>query len=517
MNTHVLIIGAGTTGTGIARDLSLRGIQCVLVDKGDINAGASGANHGLLHSGARYVFKDGEAAVECRDESRLLKHLAPQCIEDTGGLFVAVEMDDDNYIADFPGMCDKYHIPCKMISTREARELEPCLAPDLKAAFAVEDAVVDPFMLSLDNAADAQLHGTTIMRNTAVTGFRKENGQITSATVLNTRTGETQEIEALQYVNATGAWADTVSAMAGVNIPMIYSKGSLLVTQDRINQQVINRLRRASDADILVPGGTVSIIGTTSVEIDSLDEIRPTPEEVDSIIKEGAVMVPELEKTRYIRAYAGVRPLVSTQNGQGRSITRNYTLKDHLKDGLENFISITGGKLTTYRLMAEKASDIIARRLKNYEPCLTAERELPASKKGEWTEPAKSARLWMNKKDPKGTLICECEMVSEQMVNHIVDSLKSEGARPTLREVGNRSRIGKGPCQGTFCSFRLASYLYGTEELVDTEGLEQVREFVNERWKGFMPLVRDKELMRVELQESFLCGLFGLEKEIHDT
>lgn len=513
METEVLIIGGGTTGTGIARDLTLRGISCILIDQKDINAGASGANHGLLHSGARYIFKDAEAAVECHHENLLLKRLAPHCIEDTGGLFVGVERDDDAYISRFPKLCAEHGLPCKEISPRDAREKEPCLAPDVKAAFEVADAVVDPFMLSLDNAAHAQAGGASILRNVKLTGFDVGNGRIASATVENQRTGDTFTIEALEYVSAAGAWADIVAEMAGASISMSYSKGSLLVTQSRINQRIINRLRPASDADILVPGGTVSIIGTTSIEIDSLDDIRPTVEEVDAIIKEGACMVPELATTRYIRAYAGVRPLVRTAGGDGRSISRNYTLRTHEDAGIENLVTITGGKLTTFRLMAEKASDIVAKRLKNSNPCLTTTEKLPPSTKGEWTEPGKSPRVWMANPERRDTLICECEMVSEYMVDEIVNELKAEGTVPTLEEVGRRSRIGKGPCQGTFCSFRLAAYLYRKGELADAQGMGQVRDFVNERWKGFMPLVRDKELMRVELQESFLCALFGMEEE----
>ncbi|MCG8636748.1 MAG: anaerobic glycerol-3-phosphate dehydrogenase subunit A [Desulfobacterales bacterium] len=515
METQVLIIGGGSTGTGIARDLALRGIDCILIDQKDINAGASGANHGLLHSGARYVFKDGQAAAECHRENLLLKQLAPHCIEDTGGLFVAVAQDDDNYIADFPQLCNRYGIPVKSLSPEEAKEKEPCLAENIKAAFAVQDGVVDPFMLSLDNAADAQANGATILRNVKLEGFIVEKGRIQAARVTHKRSGKEFEIEAVQFVNATGAWADTVAAMAGAGISMSYSKGSLLVTQSRMNDRVINRLRKASDADILVPGGTVSIIGTTSMEIDSLDDIRPTTAEVDAIIKEGADMVPSLGNARYIRAYAGVRPLVRTPGGDGRSISRNYTLKthdeDHDKNKVENLVTITGGKLTTFRLMAEKASDIVAGRLKNSNPCLTAKNPLPASAKGEWTEPGKAPRVWMKNPERRDTLICECEMVSEYMVDEIVRSLKDEGALPTLEEVGRRSRIGKGPCQGTFCSFRLAAYLYRKGELADDQGMDQVKDFVNERWKGFRPLVRDKELMRVELQESFLCALFGME------
>ena len=105
LTTQVLIIGGGATGTGLARDLALRGVRCLLVEKRDINAGASGGNHGLLHSGARYIASDPAAARECRDEGSIIKRLAPQCVEDTGGLFVAVKGDDENYIADFADRC----------------------------------------------------------------------------------------------------------------------------------------------------------------------------------------------------------------------------------------------------------------------------------------------------------------------------------------------------------------------------------------------------------------------------
>ncbi|MCF8088632.1 MAG: anaerobic glycerol-3-phosphate dehydrogenase subunit A [Desulfotignum sp.] len=518
METQALIIGGGTTGTGIARDLALRGISCILIDKKDINAGASGANHGLLHSGARYILKDSETAVECRQESLLLKRLAPHCMEDTGGLFVALPEDDDTYIARFPELCRTCGIDCQPVDAAQALHMEPCLAPDVKAVFAVRDAVVDPFSLSLDNAADAQANGTRILRNARVEGFISHKGRIQAARIRDTRTGDTFQIEACQYINATGAWADKVAAMAGAHISMLYSKGSLLITQSRINTRVINRLRPAADADILVPGGTVSIIGTTSLEIDNLDDIRPTMDEVDTIIQQGAVMVPALATTRYIRAYAGVRPLVKNGGDAGRAVSRNYTLKDHESEGLENFVTITGGKLTTYRLMAEKTADIVARRLNNRHPCRTADLPLPSSSKGAWTEPGKAPRSRAARAQSPGpssgnTLICECEMVSESMVDRIVDSLKAEGRPPALTEVGQRSRIGKGPCQGTFCSFRLAAYLYRTGDLSGDQGLSQIREFVNERWKGLMPLVRDRELVRMELQESFLCGLFNMDAD----
>jgi glycerol-3-phosphate dehydrogenase subunit B len=125
VQTQVLIIGAGITGTGLARDLALRGIPSIVVDQGDFNSGASGSNHSLLHSGARSVAADPESAAECRRESVLLKRLAPHCVEESGGLFVAVQGDEERYIADFPGLCSECGI--------EARQNRvPCLLLDIQ-------------------------------------------------------------------------------------------------------------------------------------------------------------------------------------------------------------------------------------------------------------------------------------------------------------------------------------------------------------------------------------------------
>ena len=260
METQVLIIGGGATGTGLARDLALRGVQCVVAEKGDINAGASGSNHGLLHSGARYVYTDPAVSKECREESEFLKRLAPHCIEDAGGLFVAVEGDDEKYVADFPHFCSRCGIPVRTLDIKDARELEPALSKNLIAAYAVDDATIDPFKLSLENIFQAQQLGTTLLCHNKVVGFKKSGNRIKSAYLLNTKTGKEIIVEVGQVVNAAGVWVGEVAALAGISIDTLYSKGSLLVTDNRLTKLVINRLRRPADGDILVPGGTVSIL-----------------------------------------------------------------------------------------------------------------------------------------------------------------------------------------------------------------------------------------------------------------
>jgi len=253
LETQVLIIGGGITGTGIARDLSLRGISCIVVEKKDINAGASGSNHGLLHSGARYVSNDPGTATECMEESRILKQVAPQCIEDTGGFFVAVKGDDESYIADFPALCAAAGIEVSPVDIRDAIEMEPALSGNIIAAYETTDAVVDPFKLSLENISHAVQLGATLMCFTRVTGFTIFNNRIQFVHLLNTQNGETHIVKTDHVVNAAGAWAGEIAGLAGINLPMAYSKGTLLITCQRITQRVINRLRRPADGDILTP------------------------------------------------------------------------------------------------------------------------------------------------------------------------------------------------------------------------------------------------------------------------
>jgi len=512
LQTRVLIIGGGATGTGLARDLTLRGIDCILAEKLDINAGASGANHGLLHSGARYASSDLTLAEECSTEGNLLKRMVPQCIENTGGLFVAVEGDDEKYIADFPQLCAQGNVPVYALDIKDAREMEPALSDRLIAAYAAEDAVIDPFKLSMENIFQAGELGCTLLRHAEVVGFVKDKHRIQATRLLNKLTGKTFLVEAEQVVNATGAWAGHIAGMAGATINILFSKGSLLVTHSRITQRVVNRLRPSSNADILVPGGTVSILGTTSVRIDSLDDIRPTVQEVDLIVGEGAKMIPALEKIRYIRAYAGVRPLVGSRPaGDDRSVSRGFALFNHEDDGLENFVTITGGKLTTYRLMAEKTADLVCRRLGVSIACRTRTDPLPSAQAAKWTEPGLAPRLWIKAHEPDDTLICECQMVPKSTVDSIIAAIRKQDGRPDLISIGVRSRVGKGSCQGTICGLRLAAYLYDRGELNADEGLTGLRDFLGERWRGVRPLLWGMPLIQAELLEALYSGFLCLE------
>jgi glycerol-3-phosphate dehydrogenase len=350
------------------------------------------------------------------------------------------------------------------------------------------------------------------MRGACVVGFEREGSRIRAVRVRLRTGGEELRIEAAQVVNAAGAWAREVALLAGTAIEMTYSKGTLLVTHGRLAGRVVNRLRPPADADIVMPGGTVSIVGTTSTPVERLNGIYPTTAEADLIVDEAARMLPALATTRFIRAYAGVRPLVGGAGAaDGRAVSRGYALIDHQAQGLDNLATITGGKLTTCRLMAERAADLVCRRLGVTRPCITATTPLPAAPDCEWTEPGRAPRAWMHSRAQEDALLCECELVPASAVDAICAALRAAGDTPTLRDIGLRSRVGKGACQGAFCAVRTAAHLYQRGDFQARRGIAELLDFLGERWRGQHAVLWGEQLAQAELMEALHCGLFGEE------
>ena len=513
IRTQVLIIGAGATGTSLARDLALRGVESIVVDKSDINAGASGSNHGLLHSGARYVAGDADVARECRAEGAILKRVAAQAIEDTGGYFVAVAGDDERYVAEFPSCCERAGIAARSVDVTEARAREPSISSEAIAVFEVADASIDPFRFSLETMAHAQHLGSRLFRRTRIEAFEREGRRLRAARVSTDDGASLARIEFEQVVNAAGAWARDVAALAGTPIAMTYAKGTLLVAHARVAIRVLNRLRRPGNGDIVMPGGTVSIVGTTSTSIDAPDGGHATAADANLIIEQSARMVPALATMRYVRAFAGVRPLVGARSGDARAISRGFALFDHETDGLDNFATITGGKLTTCRLMAERTADLVCRRLGVDRPCVTATTLIPSSV--EWTQPGHGALEWLQAGVTSDPMLCECEMTPASAVDAICDALRANGGSASLIDVGLRSRLGKGACQGTFCAVRATAHLCRRAQFDGARSLSEIRDFLAERWRNQRAVLWGEQLAQAELAEALHCGLFG--EELHEA
>ncbi|MCQ2177423.1 MAG: anaerobic glycerol-3-phosphate dehydrogenase subunit A [Bacteroidales bacterium] len=491
MKYDVIIIGGGITGAGTARDCALRGLSVLLLEKGGIGNGASGRNHGLLHSGARYAMSDPVSAGECAGENSILRQIAPHCIDECGGLFITLPEDEKagygaSYRTKFLGACVRAGIQAKEISVQEALKMEPSVNPELKGAVVVNDASVDPMKLCISNILDAKKHGAVILYFNEVTELVREGDRITGVRVLDLNTSQTREYEGSVIINAAGIWGAGIAAMAGISINMYPAKGSLLVFGHRVNRMVINRCRPASNGDILVPGDSVTILGTTSSRVtqSECDNIAADASEVDMLMDEAVKLCPELKDTRVIRAYSGVRPLVGDDSdASGRSVSRGIVCLDHEeRDGVAGFITITGGKMITYRKMAQDATDLACSKLHLTRECTTYVKALP--------DPG----LPRHVEAGLGTPVCECECVSREDLETVIGLMQIN----TLSELRKHTRLGMGPCQGTHC-IRVAAEILARHRGCSVEEVEG--EYLQERWKGMRPVCWGDTIRQMELMQ----------------
>jgi glycerol-3-phosphate dehydrogenase len=532
---NVIVIGGGATGAGIARDCALRGLSVLVVEKNDIATGATGRNHGLLHSGARYAVTDKESAMECIRENKILKNIASHCVEETDGLFLSLPEDDLAYQDTFVEACSEAGIEAKRIDPGEALRMEPSANKNMIGAVKVPDGSIDPFRLTISNIMDARKHGGKLLTYHEVIGLLVDQRRVTGVNVLDLKSKETKYLYGDIVVNAAGIWGQHISLFADIHINMFPAKGSLLIFGHRINNFVLNRCRKPADADILVPGDTICLIGTTSIHVpyNEIDDIHVTPEEVDILIREGEKLSPVLAQTRILRAYAGVRPLVAADDDPaGRNISRGIVLLDHqTRDGLESYITITGGKLMTYRLMAEMATDLICEKLHINATCQTAICKLPGSievpqeidrkinrvplsiRKSEIHRHGEMAKDIPNASYINNSLVCECEEVSAGEVQYAKEKLNVSN----LTDLRRRTRVGMGTCQGALCACRAIGLMNGFKKRPDMFGSKvELAKFLNERWKGIYPISWGDSLRESEytswVYES-VCGLSSPEKQ----
>ena len=216
--TSVVIIGGGATGIGILRDLSMRGVDAVLLEMGGLAHGTSSRFHGLLHSGARYAVGDPESARECIEENMIMRRIGKQCVEETEGFFAALPEDDPDFAARWVTACKAAGIAAEAVDPEEARRLEPRLSPHVREVYRVPDSCIDGFRLVWHNALSARRYGGEVLTYHEVTAIRTEQGRVIGVDAKNRVTGETVAIDCEYIVNAAGSWSGVVARMAGLDV-----------------------------------------------------------------------------------------------------------------------------------------------------------------------------------------------------------------------------------------------------------------------------------------------------------
>jgi glycerol-3-phosphate dehydrogenase len=370
---HIVIIGGGGTGAALAHDLTLRGFEVSLFERGEFLSGTTGRHHGLLHSGARYAVHDPVAARECIEENAILRSIAPQALEQNDGLFVALNESDLAYHRQFMEACRSCGIRTAELTADQARAIEPALHPDLKLAVQIPDATMDAWRLPMHFYATAKANGARLKNFAEVIGLQKSGGAVTGVRIFDHQTHREFDVEGDLFVNATGAWAAKVCDMAGIHLPIQPGPGAMVALEGRLTNMVISRLHKAAEADIIVPQRRLSLLGATLWLARDPDAVELPPGQVRKIVDACAQMVPAVKDAPFRTIWWASRPLIAQKDAQDpQQISRAFDCFDHKeRDGIEGLVSVIGGKATTLRAMAEKTADLVCRKIGRRIACRT--------------------------------------------------------------------------------------------------------------------------------------------------
>src|SRR5499426_469977 len=381
----VLIIGGGITGAGLALDAALRGLRVALVEKRDFAAGTSSRSTKLIHGGLRYLEHFDFALVrEGLRERSILARNAPRLARPFPFVIPIYENRRRNY--DRPLKMRLGLLLYDLLAGRrnfarhrrlgrdEALRLAPQLDPrGLKGAFVYHDAVTNDSRLVIEVLKTARKRGAEIANYTRVAGFIKNgNGKIDGVRLRDELTGGEIECRARIVINATGVWMEDMirldsQAANGLNKRLRPAKGvHLTVPADRLRVDaawLIPSLTSHRFYFVVPWEGRVNI-GTTDTDYSGdKDHPQAEPEEVNEILGAINSYFPDarLEPSDVISSWAGLRPLITDP---GASATTEISRKEEIIESENGLISIGGGKLTTYRLMAERGIDLAVKRLK---------------------------------------------------------------------------------------------------------------------------------------------------------
>ena len=392
-----IVIGAGINGAGIARDAAMRGLRVLLLDKGDICSGTSSWSSRLIHGGLRYL-EYGELGLvreSLRERERLL-HIAPHLIRPLPMLIPIYKGARRGPLAIRAGMLlydllsfDKSLARHQMLTREEALKTSPGLNSNgLRGAAVYYDAQVEfAERLVVENVMAARELGATILTYARVDRLIVENNSVRGVEFTDLLSGGVQTALASITINVAGPWVDKVLAGANHAQEQLIggTKGSHLIV-DAFSGAPPTALYVEAIEDgrpfFIIPWNGKYLIGTTDIPYDGdLDRVEASREEMDYLLREANRVIPDARLTpgSVLYTYSGIRPLPYVSKKSSPSITRRHFVHNH-GESLTNFLSIIGGKLTTYRGLSEQVVNALFKLLHRDTPsCNTSERPLPGA------------------------------------------------------------------------------------------------------------------------------------------
>ena len=525
----VCVIGGGVTGAGIARDLSLRGLSVLLLEKGDWGAGTTGSSSWMIHGGPRYLEFDWDTTrLSCLDAGHIVS-IAKNMVYRVVFIIPVLPHDRNNVermetameVYDRFQPLKKAH-PHVRLTAEEARQVEPGLSSDIVAAVTMEEWGVDPHRLVFANVQDAIAHGARALNHTRVVELLRDGGAVIGVRY-RAADGAMSEARAKVVVNAAGPWAPEVARMAGGTVHLRPAKGIHIVYPHRISNFSISCESIDGRDLLMVSHAGFTLLGTTDDDFyGDLDAVDVFHDEVDYLLQAFERVFPSIRSYRPVRTTTGVRPTLFKWRRYEDQLSRRYEVIDHAPEGAGGFVTIAGGKLSMYRVMAEETSDVVCAKLGHQAPCVTATQPLPGNEAD--LEPASElarrhgipALAAMKLQRRQGTraddvlkggrpgrMLCRCEPITEAELMHAVRHEHVRSLADAFRRVG----LAAGPCAGAACVMRGAEVIGQELGWSASQRFEAVREFVRGAWLGRAPVLGHSGWAQEELAQGAFRGL----------
>ena len=525
-----IVIGGGVNGCGVVRDLALRGLDVLLIEKGDFAMGTSWASSGMIHGGMRYLFSDVHTTYKSCKDAGYIKKIAPHLtfripllmpiLKEKGAIGRILLAGADALFA----LYDRFQPfkegrPHLRFTPEETFRIEPLVSRDIIGSVITDEWGIDVPRLCILNVLDAKEHGADIRSWTEVTDLARDGDTVKGVLWKDRLTGETGAAEAGLVVNCGGPWASGLADMAGAKLKLRPAKGIHLILDRRVTNNGIIVDAIDGRSIFMIPHENVSMIGTTDDDyFGDPDHIPVLEDEIEYLLEAMEKVVPRIREARIVKTIAGVRPTLYERGKIEDDLTRDHRVFDHEKhDGVKGFISLAGGKLAAYRVMAEETADLACRKLGNHAECrthilplpggdslpdsekLAAEYDLDPYAVGRivYRHGSKAVEiLEMIRDNPSlGAYLCSCDPVTEAEIRY---AIRRELVRRAVDLIG-RCRIAEGPCQGYSCVIQ-AAIVFGEEKgLSPKEVLDEALNLIQEKWRWRKDILSGAQMASEEL------------------
>ncbi len=441
----VIVIGGGINGSGIARDAAERGLSVLMVEKNDFGAGTTAYSSRLIHGGLRYLeHLEFDLVQESLSERKRLLQNAPHLVRPLPlGIPVYKENKRPRWFVEcgmilydvLARLSGKAMVPFHRMYGKSGflKKFNGVNPQNLVGGFMYFDAQVTlPERICVENAIAAQKHDAVVLNHTKVVDVIQENRRATGIRVEDLETGKRQDVHGKVIINAAGPWVDEVLKLAKpvVSDKIGGTKGTHIIVRkfdDGPNRALYVEARKDGRPFFIIPWQKdYYLIGTTDTRYDAdLDKVVPTDEEIQYLIEETNHVLPgaKLDREKVLFSYAGIRPLPNEEGKKPGEITRKHIIFDHGRnEGIENVVSIIGGKITTFRNLAEEAVDYAVKQfdLNARRGCTTRNTPLPGGDGYDNINGYKQQEL--------ARAVAKYD-VSTKVVDHLIDTYGSQYTR----------------------------------------------------------------------------------------